>query len=181
MIAAKEFTSAAEILAHASAVRKRLFNARKKVAIVTPTNNDVKNAVVQLKPKPSKPRKLPLWQASPCMFEEHVIAFRVEKVLQERQANGEIEIVIDRRRTVSSVVAEVLKAYPEFTIADLRSARRTTNLARVRQLAMYEVRRQRPDMSHPAIGRWFGGRDHTTVLHALKQVAARKATGTQLG
>lgn len=52
------------------------------------------------------------------------------------------------------------------TVLDLCSARRERRLARTRQLAMWLCRRLTPH-SLPAIGREFGDRDHSTVMHAL--------------
>ena len=58
-------------------------------------------------------------------------------------------------------------------ISDLKSKRRTKNLALARQMAMY-LCRQFTATSYPAIGAEFGGRDHSTVIHASKTIA-RKA------
>ena len=49
------------------------------------------------------------------------------------------------------------------------SARRARAVARPRQIAMYLAKRLTP-RSLPEIGRRFGGRDHTTVIHAVKQI-----------
>jgi chromosomal replication initiator protein len=58
---------------------------------------------------------------------------------------------------------------------DLLSAERTAAVTWARQLAMYLVR-EHTDASLPAIGRSFGGRNHTTVMHACRRVADRLAT-----
>lgn len=55
---------------------------------------------------------------------------------------------------------------------EMRSHRRATAVARPRQVAMYLARSMTP-MSLPAIGRHFGDRDHTTVLHACRVVPQR--------
>jgi chromosomal replication initiator protein len=55
--------------------------------------------------------------------------------------------------------------------SDLTSARRTSNVVRPRQIAMYLAKTLTP-RSLPEIGRRFGGRDHTTVLHAVRKVAS---------
>jgi len=57
---------------------------------------------------------------------------------------------------------------------DLLSTRRTATVAWARQLAMYLVR-EHTDTTLPAIGRSFGGRNHTTVLHACRRAAERLA------
>ena len=56
--------------------------------------------------------------------------------------------------------------------SDLLSSSRSTRVAWPRQLAMY-LAREITGQSLPAIGREFGGRDHTTVLHACRRTAAR--------
>ena len=55
------------------------------------------------------------------------------------------------------------------TIEDLNSKKRTKNIAFPRQIAMY-IARNMLDISLPNIGDEFGGRDHTTVIHAIKKV-----------
>jgi chromosomal replication initiator protein len=54
-------------------------------------------------------------------------------------------------------------------MSDMSSSRRAQNVARPRQLAMYLAKRLTPH-SLPEIGRKFGGRDHTTVMHAVKRI-----------
>ena len=57
----------------------------------------------------------------------------------------------------------------------MHSARRARAVARPRQVAMY-LSKQLTARSLPEIGRKFGGRDHTTVMHAVKKVEELKAT-----
>lgn len=54
-------------------------------------------------------------------------------------------------------------------ISDMESAKRTKNIAYPRQICMY-LCRQLTDLSYPQIGNYFGGRDHTTVLHAYEKI-----------
>lgn len=60
------------------------------------------------------------------------------------------------------------------TLIDLHSARRTSSVVRPRQIAMYLAKTLTP-RSLPDIGRRFGGRDHTTVLHAVRKIEAMRA------
>ncbi|TAJ10624.1 MAG: chromosomal replication initiator protein DnaA [Nitrospirae bacterium] len=63
-------------------------------------------------------------------------------------------------------------------IAELKSRRRSKTLVYPRQIAMY-LCREMTDSSFPEIGRHFGGKDHTTIIHACKQIAkAKEADGT---
>src|ERR1700737_2836020 len=63
--------------------------------------------------------------------------------------------------------------------SDLLSSRRTANVVRPRQVAMY-LAKTLTLRSLPEIGRRFGGRDHTTVLHAVRKIEALVARDTAL-
>jgi chromosomal replication initiator protein len=69
---------------------------------------------------------------------------------------------------VDTILAEAA-AYFGVTVDDLRSQNRSRPLVQARQIAMYLVR-DLTDLSLPKIGEVFGGRDHTTVLHAMTKV-----------
>jgi chromosomal replication initiator protein len=64
--------------------------------------------------------------------------------------------------------------------SDLLSSRRTANVVRPRQIAMY-LAKTLTLRSLPEIGRRFGGRDHTTVLHAVRKIEGLVNTDTALG
>lgn len=56
------------------------------------------------------------------------------------------------------------------------SQRKTNDVAFARQMIMWEIKNiVKPETSYPAIGRMFGGRDHTTVIHAIRAHARRIA------
>lgn len=74
----------------------------------------------------------------------------------------------DRRVTVDEIQKKVAEYY-SIRISDMHSPRRARAVARPRQVAMY-LAKQFTQRSLPEIGRKFGGRDHTTVLHAVKKV-----------
>jgi len=59
-------------------------------------------------------------------------------------------------------------------MADMVSARRARAVARPRQVAMYLAKQLTP-RSLPEIGRKFGGRDHTTVMHAIRRIEELRA------
>jgi chromosomal replication initiator protein len=73
-----------------------------------------------------------------------------------------------RRIRVEDILRIVAKHYG-VTRADLLSSRRTANVVRPRQVAMY-LAKTLTLRSLPEIGRRFGGRDHTTVLHAVRKI-----------
>lgn len=68
-------------------------------------------------------------------------------------------------------IQEIAARYWNVDRADIVSARRTAKVVRPRQVAMYLAKELTP-FSLPQIGRHFGGRDHTTVLHAVRKIAA---------
>ena len=59
------------------------------------------------------------------------------------------------------------------------SKRRPNNIALPRQIAMY-LAKELTQKSLPEIGELFGGRDHTTVLHAVRKIATNRQTQTEL-
>lgn len=67
-------------------------------------------------------------------------------------------------------IQDVVAAYYSLKVDDLKSQRRTRNVAYPRQIAMY-LCRTLTDMSLPKIGEEFGGRDHTTVIHAYDKIS----------
>ncbi len=74
----------------------------------------------------------------------------------------------DRRVTIEEIQKRVAEHF-NIRIADMHSARRARAVARPRQVAMY-LAKQLTSRSLPEIGRKFGGRDHTTVMHAVRKV-----------
>lgn len=76
----------------------------------------------------------------------------------------------DRRVTIDEIQKKVAE-YFSVRISDMHSPRRARTVARPRQIAMY-LSKQLTPRSLPEIGRKFGGRDHTTVLHAVNKIEA---------
>ncbi len=84
----------------------------------------------------------------------------------------------DRRITIDEIQRKVADYY-KVRLADLLSARRSREVARPRQIAMYLAKRLTP-RSLPEIGRKFGGRDHTTVMHAIKRIEELRLTDNEM-
>lgn len=68
------------------------------------------------------------------------------------------------------LIQDIVANYFNLKIDELTSSRRTRNIAFPRQIAMY-LSRKLTDMSLPKIGEEFGGRDHTTVIHAYEKIS----------
>ena len=85
----------------------------------------------------------------------------------------------DRRVTIEEIQKRVAEHF-NVRVADMHSARRARAVARPRQVAMY-LSKQLTTRSLPEIGRKFGGRDHTTVMHAVKKVEELKTLDSSFG
>lgn len=83
-----------------------------------------------------------------------------------------------RRISVDEIQTRVAEHY-RIRKAEMTSARRARDVARPRQVAMY-LSKQLTPRSLPDIGRRFGGRDHTTVIHAVKQIEKLRAADAEL-
>lgn len=70
-------------------------------------------------------------------------------------------------------IQKVVADYFNVKVSDLRAKRRTVSIVRPRQIAMYLVR-ELTTHSFPEIGEFFGGKDHTTVLHSCNKIAGER-------
>lgn len=71
--------------------------------------------------------------------------------------------------TVDKIIEEVARTYGNVSPDDIRSQKRNSNISEARQISMYIVR-EITDLSMVDIGQTFGGRDHSTVVYATRQV-----------
>jgi chromosomal replication initiator protein len=83
-----------------------------------------------------------------------------------------------RRITIDEIQRRVSEHY-KIRQAEMVSARRAREVARPRQVAMYLAKQLTP-RSLPEIGRKFGGRDHTTVIHAVRQIERLRGCDTDI-
>ncbi|MDD3307363.1 MAG: chromosomal replication initiator protein DnaA [Acetobacterium sp.] len=74
-------------------------------------------------------------------------------------------------------IKEVTAKYFNITVDDMNSKKRTRSISLPRQVAMY-ITREITDLSLPRIGEEFGGRDHSTVIHACQKIAEEMDTNT---
>jgi chromosomal replication initiator protein len=84
----------------------------------------------------------------------------------------------EKKVTIEEIQRRVADYY-HVKMTDLLSARRAREIARPRQIAMYLAKRLTP-RSLPEIGRRFGNRDHTTVMHAVKRIDELRAADREL-
>ncbi len=81
----------------------------------------------------------------------------------------DMKSVRDSRRITSEFIIQTVCDYFDVSALDIKSQKRTREIAVPRQIAMYLIR-DMLSLSLPAIGREFGGRDHTTVMHACDKI-----------
>ncbi|MEM9429841.1 MAG: chromosomal replication initiator protein DnaA [Pseudomonadota bacterium] len=84
----------------------------------------------------------------------------------------------ERKVTVDEIIRKVSEHY-NVRMADMLGPRRSRNVARPRQVAMY-LAKTLTTKSLPEIGRRFGGRDHTTVIHAVRKIEELSAIDSQI-
>ena len=84
----------------------------------------------------------------------------------------------EKKVTIDDIQRKVAEYYG-LKLGDMLSARRAVEVARPRQVAMYLAKKLTP-RSLPEIGRRFGGRDHTTVMHAVKRIDELRAKDNEL-
>ncbi len=155
------------------------------VADIHPTDYELRYAILQAKAEAMQAVRLP----------EEVLDFLARKITSNvRELEGALNRVVayadlvgrpvtldlvrevladllranDRKITVDEIQRAVAEYY-NLRLSELLSARRSRNIARPRQVAMY-LAKQLTERSLPEIGRRFGGRDHTTVIHAVRKI-----------
>lgn len=94
----------------------------------------------------------------------------VQEVLRDLLRSNE------RTLTVEEIQRKIAEYY-NVRLADMHSPKRSRTVARPRQVAMY-LAKKLTTRSLPEIGRHFGGRDHTTVIHGIKKIEELLATDT---
>ena len=114
-----------------------------------------------------------------------VIAFKAlinkDGKLTVEEAKKQLPDIFDPREvtiTCETIKQTVCKKY-NIKLSDMESSKRKREITHPRQIAMY-LTRELTDMSLPKIGESFGGRDHTTVLHACEKISSEMMTSAAL-
>lgn len=95
-----------------------------------------------------------------------------------REALKDLLSIQNRQISVENIQKTVADFY-KIKIADMYSKKRPASIARPRQIAMY-LAKELTQKSLPEIGELFGGRDHTTVLHAVRKIGGERTKNTEL-
>jgi len=88
-------------------------------------------------------------------------------------------LAIQHRQISIDNIQRTVADYYKIKVAEMYSKKRTRNVARPRQVAM-ALAKELTQLSLPDIGEAFGGRDHTTVLHACRKIALLKSTNSEI-
>ena len=156
-VSAKEYTSenVAEMLANAVAVKRRLMSGPKKKPANRPPPVQEKRVFRRV--------ALPEWMAKKTKFDFDVVL--KARWLFEQQAPCAAHL---KRR------CEELG----YDVSEITGLSRRRGVVEARHLIIWEIKRcLKPEISYPELGRLFGGRDHTTILHAVQKIDAMKETG----
>ena len=165
------------------------------VADIHPTTYELRLGILQSKAE----------QLEECQVPQHVLEFLARRITSNvRELEGALNRIVaqatlvgreitpemaqevlqdllrvhERRVTIEEIQRRVAEHFA-IKISDMHSARRARAVARPRQVAMYLAKQLTP-RSLPEIGRKFGGRDHTTVMHAVKKIEQLRAEDAQL-
>ncbi|MEY4696070.1 MAG: hypothetical protein RIT14_498, partial [Pseudomonadota bacterium] len=84
----------------------------------------------------------------------------------------------DRKLTIEEIQRKVAEHY-NIRLSDMIGPKRVRTIARPRQIAMYLAKQLTP-RSLPEIGRRFGGRDHTTIMHGVRKIEELMLTDSQM-
>lgn len=121
-----------------------------------------------LPPVPPQPAKVPRLVT--------ITYYGCKEYLRRRGFITEGELVFHRIDPRPVTIADIQKLVADhygIPLVEMTSERRAHDVARPRQVAMYLAKQLTPK-TLPQIGRYFGGRDHTTVIHAVRQVEKRR-------
>lgn len=99
-------------------------------------------------------------------------------ILLAREALRDLLSIQNRQISVENIQKTVADYY-KIKIADMYSKKRPASIARPRQIAMY-LAKELTQKSLPEIGELFGGRDHTTVLHAVRKIGGERQKMAEL-
>ncbi|TBO28388.1 chromosomal replication initiator protein DnaA [Aquabacterium lacunae] len=95
-----------------------------------------------------------------------------------RESLKDLLSIQNRQISVENIQKTVADFY-KIKVADMYSKKRPASIARPRQIAMY-LAKELTQKSLPEIGELFGGRDHTTVLHAVRKIMGERGKDTEL-
>ncbi len=170
-VEAIHYTSASAMLANAKAIRRRIFGAKP-----LPTPAPEPERVYSIEPRNVFSCRTKTMDAE---HSAHVAEYRLQTALDDylgstEETEGQTIHPLVEKTTIDKIIRECSR-YFDVPIIDLKANRRTRKIVLPRQTAMY-LARIMTTWSLPVIGKRMGGRDHTTVLHAVNKIAKLRET-----
>lgn len=182
MIDAYQPQSAADLLRHYAAIGRRLGRDVKptQLKVVPSSERVIAPSTAQiLFPAPSDDavNTIPDYCGQPTVVVDDRIASVLARLAEPRTPadhpeKPDVTITPPRRKSVDLIIAETAREH-YVTAEDIRGENRARRFVIPRQRAIWRACHAWPHLSLAAIGNLFGGRDHTTILHAYRMVEAK--------
>ncbi|WP_294535600.1 chromosomal replication initiator protein DnaA [uncultured Rhodoblastus sp.] len=161
------------------ALRTRILEARIAVAKAAAPGFDVAKAVVAMVARSIPTNGRDLDGAVNRLLAHTTLAGSTLTLEAAEAAIRDLVRIRDPKRVKIEDIQKLVATHFNVSRADILSSRRTANVVRPRQIAMY-LSKTMTLRSLPEIGRRFGGRDHTTVLHAVRKIEGLVSTDAAL-
>lgn len=167
-VSAKIITNTADYIAEAEERRRALMGGERKVVNIAERKKlhdeiaKLADQVVALKVE---------LRAKEAAIDEKSEVIRILEETVNRLTNSDNESTA--RRPPKAVIAAVLEDFPGITYADVIGLSRSFRTVEARHTCIYALRKARPDLSTTWIANLFGGRDHTSILHAIRKMETR--------
>lgn len=161
------------------ALRTKILEARIAVAKLAQPGFDVSKAVVAMVARSIQTNGRDLDGAVNRLLAHTTLAGATLALEAAEAAIRDLVRTRDPKRVKIEDIQKLVATHFNVSRADILSSRRTANVVRPRQIAMYLSKIMTP-RSLPEIGRRFGGRDHTTVLHAVRKIEGLVSKDTTL-
>ena len=168
-----------EMLALDEALRKKILEARIDVAKLSQPGFEVSNAVIVMVARSIQTNGRDLDGAVNRLLAHTTLAGTTLTIEAAEAAIRDLVRARDPKRVKIEDIQKMVATHFNVSRADILSSRRTANVVRPRQIAMY-LAKTMTLRSLPEIGRRFGGRDHTTVLHAVRKIKSLVAQDSSL-
>jgi chromosomal replication initiator protein len=161
------------------ALRTRILEARIEVAKLAAPGFEVSKAVIAMVARSIPTNGRDLDGAVNRLLAHTTLAGSTLTLEAAEAAIRDLVRTRDPKRVKIEDIQKLVATHFNVSRADILSSRRTANVVRPRQIAMY-LSKTMTLRSLPEIGRRFGGRDHTTVLHAVRKIEGLVSTDAAL-
>jgi chromosomal replication initiator protein len=112
------------------------------------------------------------------LWANYELTGKIINLENSKELLSDLLFVNDKNISINSIQEQVA-SYFNLKLSDMTSSRRSINIARPRQIAMF-LCKDITSFSYPEIGKAFGGKDHTTVMHAVKKIVSLSGEDLQL-